>query len=189
MQIANRSITKHIFTPTIFAPQTQNGNPSIPTRNRITTELSKTRVEPKKVTQIQGNPEHDNVNHNQHPKKIAHKTKAWRLSQKNLTRGKLKRSRIRLRNEQRPRRKTIANKPGKKTISAISLNPDNVINNEKQNGVLRELQRHKIHIAEIQETHIPHDVDPMGNRYKIPAKAAQKTEAGQNTQHCMYQGG
>ena len=89
---------------------------------------------------------------------------------------KQKRSRIRLYNEQRPRITAIANNAGLKTLPVLSLNPDRLLGTEKQKDLLRELQKHKIHIAAIQETHIPYDQNYKLNGYRIITCKAKEQE-------------
>ena len=53
---------------------------------------------------------------------------------------------------------------------------------------MRELQKQHIHIASIQETHIPHDLSYTRNGYRVITTAERKTNS-KNINTGMYQGG
>ena len=48
------------------------------------------------------------------------------------------------------------NREGANTLSIASPNPDHFTTNNAQNDTIQQLTQQKIHIASIQETHIPH---------------------------------
>jgi len=72
------------------------------------------------------------------------------------------------------REEILTMKPGQRTLSIVSLNPDNFILPETRTNTTHALQRNKIHIAAIQETHIPHDLNYKHNEYRIITTAAKK---------------
>jgi len=75
-----------------------------------------------------------------------------------------------------------------KTLTIVSLNPDNLININKQNDILHELQKRKVHIAAIQDTHIPHGLDFARNGYRIITSEANPNDAKHEKQG-LYHGG
>ena len=79
----------------------------------------------------------------------------------------------------RPRPTTIAAKTGRKTLTIESTNPDNLINTQKLQDILHELMQ-KIHISEIQETHIPQDQNSKLNGYRVIRTAAEKENKSTN---------
>ena len=60
-----------------------------------------------------------------------------------------------------------SNAKGLSAISVVSLNPDHFITDEVQQDITQQLIKHKIHIAIIQETHIPHNTNHIVNGYRI----------------------
>ena len=56
---------------------------------------------------------------------------------------------------------------GNRTLSIVSINPDNLTTTESKLTVTHLLRKNKIHIAAIQETHIPHDQNYKLNGYRI----------------------
>ena len=103
-------------------------------------------------------------------------------------RNKQKRSRIRLYCEKCPRKQLLQTKQ-EKTLPIISLNPDNFFSDEKQSDILHEIQRRKIHISVIQETHIPHGLAYAKSGYGISTFSAITTQTGTSVQPGIYQGG
>ena len=61
---------------------------------------------------------------------------------------------------------------GNRSISIVSINPDNFILQKTQLGITEMLLKNKIHIAAIQETHIPRDLNYKINGYRIITTAA-----------------
>ena len=118
------------------------------------------------------------------------KEKPWRISLTNIAqrRAKQKRSRLFQYNTTTARKSAIADETGEKTLTIISINPDNLINMNRQNELICELQRRKVHNDAIQETHIPHGLDIARNGYRIITSAALPGRA-KPEQYGMYQGG
>ena len=67
-------------------------------------------------------------------------------------------------------------KSGYRTISVVSINPDNFISQETKLTTTHLLRKHKIHIASIQETHIPHNQNYKLNGYRIITSKAETQE-------------
>jgi len=65
-------------------------------------------------------------------------------------------------------RRTIINTTrGRNALSIASLNPELLISREMQHDTTQQLIKHKIHIAIIQETHIPYNANHEVNGYRI----------------------
>ena len=75
------------------------------------------------------------------------------------------------------RTQLLNTQPGNRTISIASANPDNFITQETRLTITHMLKK-KIHIASIQETHIPHDQNYKFNGYRIITSKAQKHHDG-----------
>ena len=77
---------------------------------------------------------------------------------------------------------------GLNAISVESLNPYHFITREAQQDVTQQLLKRKIHIAMIQETHIPQDRNFIRNEYRVitaavipnPKKQQDKDISGRN---------
>ena len=63
-------------------------------------------------------------------------------------------------------------KEGNRSLSIASINPDNFAHEITQTEITEMLLRKKIHIAAIQETHIPRDLNYKLNGYRIITSAA-----------------
>jgi len=72
------------------------------------------------------------------------------------------------------RKEVINMDAGNRTLCIASLNPDTFINPEQRITITNMLLMQKIHIAAIQETHIPHDLNYTLNGYRIITSAAIK---------------
>jgi len=83
---------------------------------------------------------------------------------------------------------TLSTKSGYRTLNILSLNPDNFISTTRKDDITHELQKQHIHIAAIQETHIPHDLSYARNGYRVITTAERKTNS-KNINTGMYQGG
>ena len=64
---------------------------------------------------------------------------------------------------------------GLNTLSVVSLNPGHFITNQVRRDITQQLTKRKIHIALIQETHIPRDLQYAKNEYCIITSAETKT--------------
>ena len=65
---------------------------------------------------------------------------------------------------------------GLRTMNISSLNPDWMKAEQMQRDITKDLTRDKIHIAEIQETHIIHDRDYLLDNYTLITAASTKSE-------------
>merc|ERR1712112_186890 len=63
-------------------------------------------------------------------------------------------------------------KKGLNTLTVVSLNPDHFITDQVQQDITQQLTKNKVHIAIIQETHIPRNIDNGKNGYRIITSAA-----------------
>lgn len=187
-----------IFLPLITAPDTnrnhQKTNTKTQEKNNETNRRNKEKKTEKKATHK------NNKDKQQHEEQTTttekkERTKKWHIQRSKLIMKRIKQKRSRTNNydQGKPRPTTIADKTGQKTLKIASINPDNLTSQNKQNDLLHELQRRKIHIALIQETHIPHDIEIARNGYKIITSAAipdsLKPEQQKIGQQGMYQGG
>ena len=73
-------------------------------------------------------------------------------------------------------------KEGKRPLSIESINPDNFILESTQREITGMLQHNKIHIAAIQETHIPGDYNYKLNGYHIITSAAIHEQCAKRNQ-------
>ena len=73
-------------------------------------------------------------------------------------------------------------------LNILSINPDNFISTTRQDDIMHELQKQHIHIAAIQETHIPNDLSYTRNGYRAITAAKRKTNI-ENINTGMYQVG
>ena len=135
---------KHIVLPTIFLKQRTTGNLSLPTPTITTVQPNRTQT-PQQDTATKTNPETKATKNNETAQKCKkltrqlHQTttksrKPWHLSTRNLTRkrARITNSRTRLYNEKQPRITTIADKYGLRTLTILSINPDNLITSENK---------------------------------------------------------
>ena len=98
-------------------------------------------------------------------------------------------ARKRLYNANRPRPGTLSEQTGVRALAIVSMNPDNLITTDRQKDITREIKKRQVHIAEIQETQIPHDLDIIKEDYRIITSAARPNEERHAKQYGMYQGG
>jgi len=70
-------------------------------------------------------------------------------------------------------------KKGYRSLSIASINPDTFAAKESQLQVVQMIQQRKIHIAAIQETHIPYDQNFKLSGYRIITSKAIQQNAGQ----------
>ena len=80
-------------------------------------------------------------------------------------------------NRNKHRSETIGNQNGLKAPEILGLNPDNLITTERQNDLRYELQKNRIHIGGIEETHIPLEIETARGSYKITTSAATSAES------------
>ena len=78
---------------------------------------------------------------------------------------------------------------GNRTLCIASLNPDTFINPDQRLTIANMLILRKIHIAAIQETHIPHDLDYTLNGYRIITSAIKQIPEQTNPQTGLHIGG
>jgi len=76
---------------------------------------------------------------------------------------------------QKTRKTTINSREGTNILNVASLNPDHFTTTETQNDIIQQLTQQKIHIAAIQETHIPRNHSFKRRNYKIINSAAIQT--------------
>ena len=88
----------------------------------------------------------------------------------------------------RKRTTELSNIPGYWALSIFTLNRGNFIQNERKGDITHEPHRGRIHIAAIQETHIPNDQPYVENGYRVITTAARKTNSANNIKG-MCQGG
>ena len=133
---------RQIFLPTIF---TTNSYQKYSTPKTTTEKLTAT-----ETTQLAA------TNHKKQ-KTIKNGTKQRR----NYDRKEESKSNPELRNtvETYQEKTTLQGRTELETLTILSLNPDNFIGSEKQDDIIRELQRNRIHIAAIRETQIPNDTE------------------------------
>ena len=67
-------------------------------------------------------------------------------------------------------------KQGLRTLSIISTNPDNFIKIETGQNITQMLRRNQIHIAAIQETHIPHSLNYISDGYRVITTASTRIQ-------------
>ena len=129
-----------------------------------------------KEQNIMGSPPNKNQN-----------AKAWHLTPEELRKKREKQRKARtiifLDKQKRPT--TISTKSGYRTLNILSLNPDNFISTTRQDDITHELQKQRIHLAAIQETHIPHDLSYKRNGYRGITTAARKLTARTSTHVCI----
>lgn len=77
--------------------------------------------------------------------------------------------------------------PGDRTLCVVSLNPDNCVVEEGKQTVAQSLQRNKIHISAIRETHVQYGKNYKMGGYRIIKTAAQRTE-NQKSLGCILEG-
>jgi len=65
------------------------------------------------------------------------------------------------------RKAVISTEQGLRTLSIVSMNHDNFISEEARRNITQTLRRNKIHIAALQETHIPHSLNYISDGYGI----------------------
>jgi len=79
---------------------------------------------------------------------------------------------------------------GNRTLCIESLSPDTFVKPEQRVTITNMLISHKIRIAAIQETHIPHDLNYTLNGYKITTSdATNQTPEQTNQQTGLHIGG
>ena len=69
---------------------------------------------------------------------------------------------------------------GHRTLNVATINPD-ALNNDTIDDIIAEMKRRQIHIAGIQETHIPRNLDYRKGGYRIINSAATKEADGNDT--------
>ena len=65
---------------------------------------------------------------------------------------------------------------GLRALDIASLNPDSVIEEQMQRGVIKYLNRSKIRVDAVQETHITHDRNYLLCNYRIITAEGTKIE-------------
>jgi len=92
-------------------------------------------------------------------------------------------------NTTKKRYTTINHQPGTNTLNIASLNPDFFTTNAIQHDIINQLTQQKIHIASIQETHIPRNHSFTNYNYKIITSGAKRTGTCKQTGKGLHQGG
>ena len=65
---------------------------------------------------------------------------------------------------------------GYRTLSIISLNPDDITASETRDGITEILKTNKMRLSSIQGTHIPCNEDYLTNGYRIITSDSKKTK-------------
>ena len=78
--------------------------------------------------------------------------------------------------ETKQRTQVLNTDSGNRTLSIVSINPDNFTSSETRLTTTHLLRKNKIHIAAIQETHIPYDQNYKLNGYRIITCKAKEQE-------------
>ena len=195
LSIVNNStllpLNRHVFIPPIFIPsKTHTGNHSNPTKLQANNNINQTQPDTKaKTTDPSETSDHKEQARNTDMEQNAKSIKPWRISRetsskKNQTKGNRKLLYI----ENRPRGEKRENQPGYKTLTIESISPDNLIADEGKTKLTRELQKRKIHIAGIQETHIPLGIEFARNGYSVITSSATHTQRNLNRETTTAKG-
>ena len=62
-----------------------------------------------------------------------------------------------MKKEEKEKKVLSAKEIGRNTLTIVSMNPDHLQTEQVQNDITNQLENNKVHIALIQETHIPQD--------------------------------
>merc|ERR1712112_779559 len=88
------------------------------------------------------------------------------------TKKSMKYLRTRLYAEGKTRETVIKMRKGLNTLTVVSLNPDHFITDQAQQDITQQLAKNKVHIAVIQETLIPRNLNYEKNGYRVIKSAA-----------------
>ena len=77
------------------------------------------------------------------------------------------------------RKEVISMDQGLRTLIIISINRDNFVSPETRQNTTQMPRRNQIHIAAIQETHIPHSLNYVNDGYRIITTASTKIHDAQ----------
>lgn len=171
-----------IISPTLLMsavtrqPRKQNADPRqhLPTNQRKTNKNANNRIQYNKGGKQEKPPPGKAQKGKKKRKKRRNKNKKTNNNPAKKAKTILqKKHKEKLLQEERPRPTVIQMENGLNTISLASVNPDHFITREIQQDVTQQLIRRKIHIAMIQETHIPYDRNFIRKEYRIITSAAK----------------